>query len=67
MRCIDASTYNPQRPWRRSTSPNRATNTSPTQHLQTLADARKRRPTAANRARPDAGESQEESDHAEQQ
>jgi putative flavoprotein involved in K+ transport len=27
MRCIDASTYNPQRPGRRSTSPNRATNT----------------------------------------
>ena len=88
MRCIDASTYNPQRPGRRSTSPNRATNTSPTQHprpgsallgwvmddaeyiatqIQTLADARKRRPTAANRAHPDAGESQEESDHAERQ
>ena len=81
MRCIDASTHNPQRPGRGSTSPNRATNTSPTQHarpgfsnaehiatqIQTLADARKRRPTAANRAHPDAGESQEESDHAERQ
>ena len=33
--------------------------------IQTLADARERRPTAANRAHPDAGESQEESDHAE--
>ena len=28
MRCIDASTYNPQRPGRRSTSPNRATKTN---------------------------------------
>ena len=35
--------------------------------IQTLADSRKRRPTAANRAHPDAGESQEESDHAEPQ
>ena len=35
--------------------------------IQTLADARKRRPTAANRAHPAAGESQEESDHAERQ
>ena len=81
MRCIDTSTYNPQRPGRRSTAPNRATNTSSTQHprpgfsnaeciatqIQTLADARKRRPTAANRAHPDAGESQEESDHVERQ
>ncbi len=36
-------------------------------HIQTLTDARKRRPVAAKRAHPDAGESQEETDHAERQ
>jgi len=35
--------------------------------IQILADSRKRRPEAATRAHPDAGESQEESDHAEPQ
>jgi hypothetical protein len=35
--------------------------------IQTLADACKRRATAAKRAHPDAGESHEESDHAEPQ
>jgi len=35
--------------------------------IQILADCRKRRPEAATRAHPDAGESQEESDHAEPQ
>ncbi len=35
--------------------------------IQILADNRKRRPQAATRAHPDAGESQEESDHAEPQ
>jgi putative flavoprotein involved in K+ transport len=32
--------------------------------IQTLADSRKRRPTAATRAHPDTGKSQEERDHA---
>ena len=35
--------------------------------IQTLADACKRRPTAAKRAHPDAREGHEESDHAEPQ
>ena len=35
--------------------------------IQILADSRKRRPEAATRAHPDAGESQEESDHDEPQ
>ena len=35
--------------------------------IQILADCRKRRPEAATRAHPDAGASQEESDHADPQ
>jgi hypothetical protein len=35
--------------------------------IQILADSRKRRPSAANRAHPDMGESQEEPDHVEPQ
>ena len=47
MRCIDASTYNPQRPGRRSTSPNRATNTSPTLHTPTR-EKRRRWPVSSH-------------------
>ena len=62
MRCIDASTRGlALLGWVRDDAEYIAT------QIQTLADARKRRPTAANRAHPDAGESQEESDHAERQ
>ena len=35
--------------------------------IQTLANSREARPTAANRAHPDAGASQEESNHADPQ
>ena len=62
MRCIDASTRGSALlGWVKDDAEYIAT------QIQTLAEARERRPTAANRADPFAGECQEESDHAERQ